>query len=150
MHFQVFLEIRLLPKLNGIQMQGRMNELVFKYESLDVWNVAIDFATSLIEIGNSLKDEFKCYRLVDQLQAASTSISMNIAEGQGRNSDKSFVLFLSYSRGSLFEVLTLIEIFYRLEWLTQTARDTVRTTGLRIVKMLNALISSLSKADPAS
>ena len=127
-----------------------MNEPVFKYESLDVWNVAIDFATSLIEIGNSLKDEFKCYRLVDQLQAASTSISMNIAEGQGRNSDKSFVLFLSYSRGSLFEVLTLIEIFYRLEWLTQTARDTVRTTGLRIVKMLNALISSLSKADPAS
>ncbi len=121
-----------------------MNEPVFKYESLDVWNVAIDFATSLIEIGNSLKEEFKCYRLVDQLQAASTSISMNIAEGLGRNSDKSFILFLSYSRGSLFEVLTLIEIFYRLEWLPQTARDTARTTGLRIVKMLNALISSLS------
>ncbi len=127
-----------------------MSEPVFKYESLDVWNVAIDFATSLIEIGNSLKDEFKCYRLVDQLQAASTSISMNIAEGQGRNSDKSFILFLSYSRGSLFEVLTLIEIFYRLEWLTQTARATVRTTGLRIVKMLNALISSLSEPDPMS
>ncbi len=127
-----------------------MSEPVFKYESLDVWNVAIDFATSLIEIGNSLKDEFKCYRLVDQLQAASTSISMNIAEGQGRNSDKSFILFLSYSRGSLFEVLTLIEIFYRLEWLTQTARATVRTTGLRIVKMLNALISSLSEPDPVS
>ena len=73
---------------------------------------------------------------------------MNIAEGQGRKSQKSFVLFLTYSKGSLYEVLTLIEIMYRRNWLSEHERTSIRITGLRIVKMLKALISSLVKPNP--
>ncbi len=126
-----------------------MKNADFEYETLDVWNVAIDFADSLIELSERLREEYKCYRLVDQLQSASTSISMNIAEGQGRKSPKSFILFLSYSKGSLYEVLTLAEILFRRRWLEEHERNTIRMTGLRIVKMINALISSLKRKQQA-
>ena len=64
-----------------------------------------------------LKAESKHYRLIEQLEAAVTSIPMNIAEGKGRESKKEFVHFLHISRGSLYETLTLLEIFQMRNWI---------------------------------
>jgi four helix bundle protein len=46
------------------------------------------------------------YALSSQLKRAAVSIPSNIAEGYGRNTDKSFSHFLDISRGSLFEIET--------------------------------------------
>ena len=47
--------------------------------------------------------------MTSQIQRASISISSNIAEGSGRNSDKDFAHFLEQSYGSLMEVAS---VFY--------------------------------------
>ena len=52
-------------------------------------------------------------RLVGRMEAAVASISQNIAEGKGRQYKKEFVQFLSIDEGSLFEMLTLCELFRR-------------------------------------
>ena len=50
------------------------------------------------------KDE--TYALSDQMRRAAVSVPSNIAEGQGRNSTKEFIQFLSIARGSCYELNT--------------------------------------------
>ncbi len=59
----------------------------------------------------------KHYRLLEQIEACSTSVSMNIAEGKGSWSLKEYKQFLFYSRGSLYETLTLMKIFKMRNWI---------------------------------
>jgi len=54
------------------------------------------------------------YRFAEQLRAAGLSISNNIAEGSGLNSNKEFLLFLNYSHRSAFEVANIVK--YRLHF----------------------------------
>lgn len=56
------------------------------------------FADQVIELIDQLDTPRKHYRLFEQLEAAVTSIPMNIAEGKGRES-KEFMHFLYIARG---------------------------------------------------
>ena len=63
----------------------------FGYEDLGVWNKAVEFAVETIELVQNISTDRKHYRLLEQLEASSASVSMNIAEGKGRFSKKEFV-----------------------------------------------------------
>jgi four helix bundle protein len=82
-------------------------------------------------------------RLIEQLESASTNVSMNIAEGKGRQSAKEFIQFLYISRGSLFEVVTLLIILQRVGWIDARRMMEFQQMALEITKMLNSLIKSL-------
>ena len=71
------------------------------------------------------------------------SIPMNIAEGKGRNSKKEFVHFLYIARGSLYETLTLLEIFKLRGWLKEDIFLKLEENSNEIAKMLKGLINSL-------
>lgn len=77
--------------------------MTFAYENLEVWNKAVDFAVEVIDTVENISTGRKHYRLLEQIEASSTSIAMNIAEGKGRFSKKEFVQYLYISRGSLYE-----------------------------------------------
>ena len=62
------------------------------YKKLDVWNKAVDFATQIYSVTKNFPKE-EVYGLTSQLRRASVSISSNISEGAGRNSDKEFRQF---------------------------------------------------------
>ena len=83
------------------------------------------------------------YALSDQLRRSAVSIPSNIAEGQGRNSDKEFVNFLSIARGSLWELETQIEICERLSYIDSSQKGNVLTQTEEVGKMLNALAHSI-------
>ncbi|MGA2468151.1 MAG: four helix bundle protein [Thermodesulfobacteriota bacterium] len=83
----------------------------------------------------------KYYRLLEQIEGSSASISMNIAEGKGRFSKKEFVHHLYISRGSLYETMTLLEIFRRKKWISNLKLEML---GKEIVSMLKGLINSIS------
>ena len=51
----------------------------FGYENLEVWNKAVDFAVQVINIVEKIPTDRKHYRLLEQIEACCTSISMNIA-----------------------------------------------------------------------
>lgn len=115
----------------------------FAFENLDVWKKAIQFANLVIDAVESLGSSRKHFRLVDQLEAAVTSIAMNIAEGKGRYSKKEFVQFLYIARGSLFETMTLIRIFKEREWIADSQYVSLKEGGNEIGKMISGLINSI-------
>ena len=116
----------------------------FGYEKLEVWNKAVEFAVKVIEAVENISTDRKHYRLLEQIEACSTSISMNIAEGKGRYSKKEFIQFCYIARGSLYETMTLLEIFRRKRWITDSEYAGFETAGKEIASMVKGLINSLS------
>jgi four helix bundle protein len=49
----------------------------FGYEDLDVWNKAVEFAVEVIDLVENISTDRKHYRLLEQLEASSASVSMN-------------------------------------------------------------------------
>ena len=71
---------------------------------------------------------------------------MNIAEGKGRFSKKEFVQYCYISRGSLYETMTLLEIFKRKKWISNSDYSHLETEGKEIASMIKGLINSLHRA----
>jgi len=72
-------------------------------------------------------------------------MAMNVAEGKGRFSKKEFIQFLYIARGSLFETITLIEIFKKRNWINNAQHNSLRNKGDKIGKMLSSLINSIKR-----
>lgn len=114
------------------------------YKELMVWQKSMDLATRVIEIVDYLNTDRRHFRLIEQLETAVTSIPMNIAEGKGRESQKEFVRFLYIARGSIYETLTLLEIFLRQSWITPDTYQQLENDALEVVRMLKGLINAIS------
>lgn len=115
----------------------------FGFEDLEVWKKATDFADRVIDLIEQLDTNRRHFRLIEQLEAASTSIAMNIAEGKGRYSKKEFRQFLFIARGSLYETITLLEIFRKRGWITLDQYFDLEQQGKEVGKMIVGLAKSL-------
>ena len=69
---------------------------------------------------------------------------MNIAEGKGRHSQKEFMQFLYIARGSLYETLTLLEIFKLRAWITEEQFAILEANSIEIARMINGLIRKIA------
>jgi four helix bundle protein len=118
---------------------------IFNFEELKVWQKAVIFAENFIKIIDKIETPRKHYRLIEQLEAASTSVAMNIAEGKGRQTTKEFIQYLYIARGSLFETVTLLIIVYRLNWFFENKLLELKSLAEEITKMLNSLVKSMKK-----
>ena len=117
----------------------------FGYENLDVWNKAVDFAVSVVETVDNISTNRKHYRLLEQIESSSTSVSMNLAEGKGRFSKKEFIQYCYIARGSLYETMTLLEIFRRVKWISDSQFQGLSSDGIQIASMIKGLINALKK-----
>jgi len=128
--------------ISRLKRGGGMPEYIFPFEKLDVWQLAVDLADYVLE----LLDDFppnRHFRLVGQMEAAVTSPAQNIAEGKGRQYKKEFIQYLHIAQGSLYEVVTLNEVFRRRKLFSPKDAQEVRNRCERIDRKLNGLINSL-------
>ena len=119
--------------------------LQFGYEDLNVWNRAVNFAVMVIDASESIDTERRHYRLIEQIEAAASSVAMNIAEGKGRYSKKEFRQFCYVARGSLYETMTLLEISHRKGWVSNPEFVEIKTEAIEIAAMIKGLINSVEK-----
>ncbi len=119
-----------------------MNEYVFPFEKLEVWQMSVDLADTVLEMLEDLPQN-RHIRLISQMESAATSPAQNIAEGKGRQYKKEFIQFLHIAQGSLFEVVTLNEVFRRRRLFKEEKAQEVRRCCERIDRKLNGLINSL-------
>jgi four helix bundle protein len=115
---------------------------VQNYRGLIAWQKAMALVKSIYQTTKGFpKDE--TYGLTSQIRRAAVSIPSNIAEGQGRNSTKEFIQFLSIAYGSLMEVETQIMIAESLEYLqTKDLEVFLEQTG-EVARLINGLSKSL-------
>ena len=104
------------------------------FRDLVVWQKSLDFANHFIDLTEKLETSRRHYRLVDQIEAAATSVPMNITEGKGRFSPKEFIHFLFIARGSLYKTMTLLEIFKLRNWIQPVDFDVLDNQSIEIAK----------------
>lgn len=90
------------------------------------------------------------YGLSSQVRRSSVSISANIAEGVGRDSDAELLRFIRIALGSLYELETLLEIAYELQYLSSDQKLTIdaemRDLGIRLRNFAARLGGSRSQS----
>lgn len=76
---------------------------------MKVWQDARVMVKNIYDI-TSVGKFSKDYGLKDQIQRASVSVMSNIVEGYERDSNREFVKFLNYAKGSAGEVRSLLYV----------------------------------------
>jgi four helix bundle protein len=79
-----------------------MSEALFRFLNMQIWQRAAGITSPLFKLAEQL-DERRYDRFAEQLRAATLSITNNIAEGSGSNSDDDLAHFLNMAWRSLFE-----------------------------------------------
>jgi four helix bundle protein len=110
----------------------------FLFEDLKVYNAALDLADSVIRLTRNFPPDFRF--LKDQLRRAATSISLNIAEGNGRTQPSDRNRFFVISRSSCCACVPIIELCIRNGLIKEEMRLELRREVEEILTMLNGLV----------
>jgi four helix bundle protein len=112
----------------------------FLFETLDVYQKALSVAERTARLTSGFNRS--TWYLADQLNRASLSVALNIAEGNGRGAGLDRRRFLLISRGSVHECVAALDLCRRLELLPLDACRELRRELYSIARMLSAMIGS--------
>ena len=113
----------------------------FDHEKLKVYQAAIRFVAWSTELLAQIPSKAA---VKDQLDRASTSVPLNIAEGNGKFAIKDRCRFLDFARGSALECAACLDVIVAKKLLDESAIQLGKAQLLEIVSMLMGLISSLN------
>src|SRR5438045_8122238 len=114
------------------------------FRDLRVWQEAMTL-TAQVYRSTAEFPKNETYRLAQQIRRAAVSVPSNIAEGKGHRSDKEFVHFLYYARGSLFELETQLLLSHQLEYISAAQSDEAKQSIVPVARSLTGLINSLDQ-----
>jgi four helix bundle protein len=118
-----------------------MNEDMFDFENLKVYQKSLDYVDFVYEITKDFpKDEI--FSLTSQFRRASVSICLNIAEGSG-GSKAEFNQFLKIARRSVRECVAVTEISYRQTFISTEDKKQSRGLCIELSRMISGLMKSL-------
>jgi four helix bundle protein len=113
-----------------------------RFEDIQAWQKA-RILTKKIYLLSSDGEFGKDFDLRRQIRRSCASIMANIAEGQGRRTDKDFANFLNMSLGSVAETKSHIYLALDLGYLTQSQFDETYECLDEIGRMVFALNNHL-------
>jgi len=114
----------------------------FDHEKLDVYREAIAFCGWTGDLLNSISVKAAAK---DQLDRASTSIPLNIAEGNGKFSAKDRARFLEIARGSALECAAALDVLVARKLVTPEQIENAKENLVRIVQMLMGMLRRFSE-----
>ena len=117
-------------------------KIYFDHEKLDVYREAIDFCGW---VGDFLAATPAKAAAKDQLDRASTSIPLNIAEGNGKFSAKDRARFLEVARGSALECAACLDVLFVRKLASEQQVAGQKEELARIVQMLIGLLRKFSE-----
>jgi four helix bundle protein len=114
----------------------------FDHEKLDVYQEAIAFCGWVGEFLTAISTKAAAK---DQLDRASTSIPLNIAEGNGKFSTRDRARFLEMARGSALECAACLHVLLVRKLATEEQVVLSKEKLVRIVRMLIGLLKKSSE-----
>ncbi len=94
----------------------KLKTMKYKFENLDVWKISLQLQDKVDPVIRLLP-EYEKYNLASQLRRATTSVSLNIAEGSTSVSNAEQSRFLGISIRSLIEVIACIRLIEHRNYL---------------------------------
>ena len=113
----------------------------FDHEKLDVYEQSIAFCGW---VGELLSDITGKAAAKDQLDRASTSLPLNIAEGNGKFSDADRSRFLEIARGSALECAACLDVLVVRKLIRRERIVPAKEQLVRIVNMLMGMLKRFS------
>ena len=119
---------------------------MFNYKNLEVWKVSMQLVKEIYLLTKKFPKE-ELYALASQCKRAAVSIPTNIAEGLGRQYKKDTIQFLHISRGSIYEVETLLNVAVMIGIISE--EDLIKLNPLiaKTSQLLNGFINYNQKAE---
>jgi four helix bundle protein len=127
-------------------MNHREMQPQFRFEKLKVWQEARLLNRTTYRLTRDFPRE-ELFSVTSQIRRASVSVSANIAEGSGRNSDKDFAHFLEQAYGSLMEVASLFYLATDEGYVSNEPAKSLFEEVERLARGLAALNRSLQVRD---
>jgi four helix bundle protein len=120
-----------------------------RFRDLQVWQRSMQLARDVYSAtGDFPKHEI--FGLTSQMRRAAVSVPSNIAEGHGRVSDRSFRIFLTQARGSLFELETQLQLAADIGYSDPSNVAKLMQECQEIARMLNALLKTLKEQEKSA
>lgn len=113
-------------------------EEAFSFERLGVWQEAAEFAGELYTLTAGFP-KAETFGLMMQLRRAGVLVAANIAEGASRSSGKDRARFYEIAYGSLNEIVTLLHIATRQDFVKRQALVSARSSIAEMCRMLSSL-----------
>lgn len=116
--------------------------MAFKFEKLKVWQNAIELSGEISELTQSFPKK-ELFVLTSQIQRASDSIALNIAEGSTGQTNPEFRRFLSFALRSGIEVVSCIHLAKRRKLIDNSQFDYFYNYLTELIKGIQALKNSI-------
>jgi four helix bundle protein len=114
------------------------------YKKLEVWTLSMDLVKEIYSL-TKLYPIDERYGLISQTNRAAVSIPSNIAEGLGRNYKKDTIQFLHISRGSAYEVETLLNIALMINIIDEETYNRIIIKLESSIRLMNGFIKYLEQ-----
>ena len=118
----------------------------FRFEDLLVYQKSLDYIDFVHTITPTFP-HFEQRELASQFRRASSSISLNIGEGEG-GTTKEYLSFLRIARRSTRECVVCTTVAYRRKYIPEPTMLESRRRAIEISKMLSGLINSIKDKKP--
>jgi precorrin-2/cobalt-factor-2 C20-methyltransferase len=119
--------------------EGGEQDMAFRYESLKVWPISLEYVDACFIIADSLPQRAQ-FSIGEQLRRSATSVVANIAEGSAKSSHRSERNFYDIARGSLAETVALLALCHRRRYLDDDRHQRLYNRANVISSMLQGLI----------
>ena len=117
-----------------------------KFQELPIWQESVHLAAQIYRYFESTELR-RDLRMRDQVRAAAVSVVSNIAEGFEYRNDKQFIRFLTYSKGSLGEMLSQLYILYQAELMPEKDFRDFEERSLELSRKLGGFIKYFQSAN---
>ncbi|MBK7107294.1 MAG: four helix bundle protein [Ignavibacteriae bacterium] len=114
------------------------------FKELIVWQKARFLVKDIYNLVSNFPIDEK-FGLTSQIKRAVISISSNIAEGAGRDSDKDFIRFLDMANGSAFELETQLYLAFDLNFINKTDLENILGQVIEIEKLIYGFRNKLKQ-----
>lgn len=113
-----------------------------KFEDIECWKEARELQKEIYKAFSHIKD----YSFRDQIQRAAISAMSNIAEGFDRGSNKEFIQFLIFSRGSVSEVKSLCYAALDIGYITKEMALIIHDHCFKLTNLINGFVRYLKSS----
>ena len=113
----------------------------FRFLKFQVYQDAKLFNKEIYRLTMNWRGPYK--DLADQLQRASLSICLNIAEGSAKSYDKDFRRYIQNSLGSVNETVACLDVAYSMDLITSIKYRNLIEVTVNIAKQLGGFSKKL-------